>query len=113
MIIYHNARCSKSRATLALLLNHGFQPEIVNYLENPPDPNTLRSIINMLGGTIRDIIRSSEPIYRELSLDNQSLSESTLIDIVATNPRLLQRPIVVNGDQAAVGRPPENVLEIL
>ena len=111
--IYHNPRCSKSRATLALLRENGIEPEIVDYLQTPPDAATLKAIAAMLGGTLRDIIRTDEEAYRP------SLSEEKLAELVAENPRLLQRPIVVcrdkNGkrNRAALGRPPENILSIL
>ena len=110
--IYHNPRCSKSRATLALLNENGIEPEIVHYLENPPDAERLKTITAMLACSIRDIVRSGEELYRQFGL-KESLSEQELLDIVAANPRLLERPIVINGDKAALGRPPENVLSIL
>lgn len=111
--IYHNPRCSKSIATLALLKEHNVEPRVVKYLDNPPSAATLREIANMLGGSIRDIIRRGEPLYRQLNLHDRPWSEAELLDLVATNPRLLQRPIVVSGERAAVGRPPQNVLSIL
>ena len=112
-VIYHNPRCSKSRATLELLNQNGVKPEIVPYLDNPPDATTLTAITKMLSCSIFDIIRKGEAIYTELDLSNQQISEQEMIDIVVDNPKLLERPIVVNGDRAAVGRPPENVLGIL
>lgn len=111
--LYHNPRCSKSRAALALLKENGVTPEVVNYLENPPDTETLKGITVMLGGSIRDIIRAGEDLYRELGLADKALPEDALLDIVAANPRLLERPIVVCNGKAAVGRPPEKVLSIL
>lgn len=111
--IYHNPRCSKSRATLALLQEHGVEPTVVRYLDAPPDAAALRAITGMLGCSIRDIIRTGEDAYRELNLADKTLTEAALIDIVAANPKLLQRPIVINGDRAAIGRPPQNVLAIL
>lgn len=111
--IYHNPRCSKSRAVLALLYEKGIEPEIVEYLENPPDAETLKAIVAMLGCSIRGVIRVGEDIYRQLGLKDEALSEEDLIDIVAANPRLLERPIVVKRGKAAVGRPPENALSIL
>lgn len=111
--IYHNPRCSKSRATLALLQEHGIEPAVVRYLETPPGAAQLKSITAKLGCSIRDIIRTGEAIYRELGLRDKTLSEAALIDIVAAHPQLLQRPIVIHGKRAAIGRPPENVLAIL
>jgi len=112
-VIYHNPRCSKSRATLALLREHGVEPTVVRYLESPPDAAALKSITVMLGCAIRDIIRSGEDAYRELNLDDNTLSDDALIDSIAAHPKLLQRPIVIHGKRAAIGRPPENVLAIL
>ena len=113
LTIYHNPRCSKSRQTLALLEAHGYQPTIVEYLNNPPDASTLRDILHKLGVTPRDIMRSKEAAYQQQQLDEPSLSDEALIQAIADTPILLERPIVVNGEQAAIGRPPANVLEIL
>jgi len=111
--IFHNPRCSKSRATLALLQEHGFEPEIRLYLENPPDPGELRSILGKLGLTARQLIRTGEAEYRELGLSDESLSEETLIAAMAVHPRLIERPIVLANGRAAIGRPSESVLDIL
>jgi arsenate reductase len=111
--IYHNPRCSKSRATLELLVNHGIEPNIVLYLEQPPDAETLISISHQLGCSISDIIRKGEQDYKLLGLANRNLNEDDLARTVAKNPRLLERPIVLNNGKAAIGRPPENVLPIL
>ena len=111
--IYHNPRCSKSRATMEILSNQGIDPDVVLYLENPPDPQTLTQLTEMLGCSISDIIRSGEDIFTELGLAEHNLSEQDLVQIVADNPKLLERPIVVNNGKAVVGRPPENVLSIL
>ena len=114
--LYHNPRCSKSRATLALLVENGVEPDIVNYLDNPPDAAALRDITAMLGCSVRDIVRTGEAVYRELGLADDAPSapsEDALFDIIAANPRLLERPIVVHDGKAAVGRPPESVLSIL
>jgi len=111
--IYHNPRCSKSRATLALLRENGIEPRIVRYLETPPDARALKHLTALLGCSMRDIMRTGEDLYRQLGLQDGAQSEQQLIDIVAANPRLLERPIVVNGRRAALGRPPHNVLSIL
>ncbi len=111
--IYHNPRCSKSRQTLALLEGRGIEPEIVLYLQDPPSKTTLKSIVKKLGAaSAREIMRAKEAPYTELELDDVS-AETALIDAMVENPILIERPIVVNGDKAAIGRPPEAVLEIL
>lgn len=112
--IYHNARCGKSRDTLALLTEKGIAPEIVAYLDTPPDAATLRSLLQKLGLTdARALMRKGEAEYKELNLAAPSLAQDALIDAMVANPKLIERPIVVNGDRAALGRPPENVLAIL
>lgn len=111
--ILHNPRCTKSRATLALLRDHDIEPKIVEYLDSPPTAEELKDILAKLGLGPRDIIRRGEKIYKELELADKTLPDNALITAMAGNPVLIERPIVVNGDKAAVGRPPENVLEIL
>ena len=111
--IYHNPRCSKSRATLALLQERGIEPEVVLYLDAPPSVAVLKELTAMLGCSVREIIRRGEDVYRELGLRDAGLSEEALLAAVAAHPRLLERPIVVHGDKAVVGRPSENVLGIL
>ena len=111
--IYHNPRCSKSRQTLALLEERGLEPEIVLYLENPPSKTALKEIVKKLGATsAREIMRVKEAPYMELDLKNVT-AESALIEAMAENPILIERPIVINGEKAAIGRPPEAVLDIL
>lgn len=111
--IFHNPRCSKSRATLALLQERGIEPRIRLYLEDPPNAGELRAILDKLGMTARDLIRTGEAEYRDQSLDDESLGEEQLIAAMAATPRLIERPIVVAGSRAAIGRPPEAVLEIV
>jgi arsenate reductase (glutaredoxin) len=112
--IYHNNRCGKSRDTLALLKEKGIEPNIVNYLDTPPDGATLRNLLKKLGIVdARVLIRKGEAEYKELNLSDPSLSQDALIDAMVANPKLIERPIVVNGNKAALGRPPENVLAIL
>ena len=111
--IFHNPRCSKSRATLALLQERGFKPEITLYLETPPNADELSSILQKLGLTARELIRKGEAEFRELGLSDTSLTEQELIDAMVANPRLIERPIVLAGGRAAIGRPPESVVEIL
>ena len=111
--IYHNPRCSKSRATLALLEEHGVTPRVVEYLSTPPDPATLKRLLGMLRLTPRELMRRKEAAYTELGLDDDDLGEDSLIEAMIANPILIERPIVVAGDKAVIGRPPENVLELI
>lgn len=111
--ILHNPRCSKSRATLALLEERGIEPEVVLYLETPPDREELRSIRDRLGIGARQLLRKGEAEYRERGLADASLSEDELIDAMVAAPRLIERPIVLANGRAAIGRPPEAVLDIL
>jgi len=113
LVIYHNPRCSKSRQTLQLIEEHGQQPDVIEYLKTPPSVEALTAIIAALDVSPRDIIRNKEAEYKESGLDNQDLSDSEIIALMVANPKVIERPIVVNGDKAAVGRPPENVLAIL
>ncbi|MHA6203352.1 arsenate reductase (glutaredoxin) [Dyella soli] len=111
--IYHNSRCSKSRATLELLEARGEACEVVNYLDTPPSSAELTQLLDMLGMTPRELMRKGEPEYAELGLDNPALDDTTLIAALVSHPRLLERPIVVANGKAAIGRPPEAVLSIL
>lgn len=112
--IYHNPRCSKSRETLSLLQSHGVEPQVVLYLETPPDAATLRNLLKMLNlSSARDLMRQKEELYRTLNLADNGLTEEALIQAMVENPKLIERPIVVKQDQARIGRPPEQVLEIL
>jgi len=111
--IYHNPRCSKSRQTLALIEEKDISPDIVLYLETPPDRATLCSILEKLVVTARDIIRKGEDEYKNNGLGDDSLSEDELIDAMVKFPKVIERPIVVEGDKAIIGRPPEKVLELL
>lgn len=111
--LYHNPRCSKSRATLQLLRDRGIEPRIIEYLEAPPSTGDLARLVAALGVPARDLLRSGEPEFRELGLADESLSEEQILDAITAHPRLLQRPIVVAGSKARIGRPPEHVLEIL
>ncbi|MGU3523754.1 arsenate reductase (glutaredoxin) [Enterobacteriaceae bacterium C23F] len=112
--IYHNPRCSKSRETLALLKENGVEPDVVLYLDTPPDAATLKSLLKMLGmKSARELMRQKEDLYKELNLADSVLSEADLIKAMIANPKLIERPIVVKNGQARIGRPPESVLEIL
>lgn len=112
--IYHNPRCSKSRETLNLLKSNGVEPQVMLYLETPPDAATLHDLLQMLNlSSARDLMRQKEDLYRSLNLADSGLSEEALIQALVENPKLIERPIVVNRGQARIGRPPEQVLEIL
>ena len=111
--IYHNPRCSKSRQTLALLEERGISPRVVDYLKTPPSAAELKAILNKLGLKPRDLMRKGEPRYAELGLKDRDLDDDALISLMVANPILIERPIVVSGGKAALGRPPEKVLEIL
>ena len=111
--ILHNPRCSKSRATLNMLRGKDIEPKIIDYIENPPTAEEFRDILAKLDLSPRDLLRRGEKIYKQLELSDTALSDTALITAMVGNPILIERPIVVNGDKAALGRPPENVLEIL
>lgn len=111
--IYHNPRCSKSRQTLDLLRSRGHDPSIVEYLKLPPSEAELSNIIKALGVSPRLLIRKGEATYKELRLDDPCLTDEALIKAMAQHPVLIERPIVVRGNRAAIGRPPESVLSIL
>jgi arsenate reductase len=111
--IFHNPRCSKSRATLALLQERGIEPEITLYLESPPDADEIRSILQKLGLTARELMRKGEAEYREQGLADESLTEDELVAAMVASPRLIERPIVLANGRAAIGRPLEAVIEIL
>jgi len=113
LVIYHNPSCSKSRETLQILLDNHCEPRIVEYLEEPPSENELRDIITMLGISPRDLLRTTEPVYREADLEDDSLSDDEIIKAICEFPALMQRPIVISGTQAVIGRPPDRVLDII
>lgn len=112
--MYHNPKCSKSRATLALLQEKGIAPELMLYLETAPSAAALAEVLKKLGKEPKDIIRFNEEIAKELGISaKDERPDSEWLNIISNNPKLLERPIVINGDRAAIGRPPERVLEIL
>lgn len=112
-IIYHNPRCSKSRATLELLRGHGVNTTIIHYLDTPPGADRLAELAAALGLEAHELIRTGEPAWASLGLDAAAASPASLFRAMAEHPVLIQRPIVVVGDQARIGRPPEAVLELL
>ncbi len=111
--IYHNPRCSKSRETLALLETKGEKPKVVEYLKDTPDAKTLDEILKKLDMEPRALMRRKEAPYKDLGLDDPGLSRQALIAAMVEHPVLIERPIVLKGKKAALGRPPEKVLEIL
>jgi arsenate reductase len=111
--IYHNPRCSKSRQTLALLEQHAITPEIIDYQKQPLSEGDIKQLVSLLElDTARSMMRTKEDIYKQLALNTQQ-SEDKLIAAMAEHPKLIERPIVVNGNKAAIGRPPENILPII
>lgn len=112
-ILYHNPRCSKSRGALELLQENGVEPRIVRYLETPPDLATLRELLGKLGMAPRELLRRSEDEYRELNLADPALDDEAILKAMVEHPKLIERPILVVGARAVVGRPPERVLELI
>ena len=111
--IWHNPRCSKSRNSLALLEERGLETEIVKYLDEVPTKEELKNILSMLGmSSARELMRTKEAIYKELHLSNEN-SEEALLEAMVANPKLIERPIVIQGNQATIGRPIEKVIELL
>ncbi len=111
--IFHNNRCSKSRQTLKLIEDAGIEPKIVPYLENPPSKTQLKKVLSLLGLSPRELCRKNEADYKQAGFLDDSLSKDELIALMVEHPKVIERPIVVVGDKAVLGRPPENVLEIL
>lgn len=111
--LYHNPRCSKSRQALALLQERGYSPEIIEYLKTPPDVDTLRQLLSRLCLKPRDILRKREKEYLDLGLDDETLTDDQILQAIVKAPKLLERPILVRGDRAAIGRPTENLLPLL
>ena len=111
--IYFNPRCRKSREALQIIKERGIEPEIRNYLEDPPSQAELAEVLRKMGKKPRDIFRKSEPLYKDLGLKNKDLSDEVLLDYLHRYPILIERPIVVRGQRAVLGRPPEDVKKIL
>ncbi len=112
MKIYHNPRCRKSREALNIIQNHGVDPEVVLYLETPPSRNEIREVLQKLDMSAEQLVRKEEKLYKEEYRDKE-LSEDEWIVVMADNPKLIQRPVVINGTKAIVGRPPESVRVLL
>lgn len=111
--IYHNPRCSKSRQTLDILKNNGVSYNVVKYLESPPSVDEISQLLSQLNMSARELIRQGEKEYTELNLEEISINEQTLIEAMNQHPRLIERPIVTDGNKAIIGRPPEKVLDII
>ena len=112
--IYHNPRCTKSRLSLELVQEKGFDPEVIEYLKTPPTEKEISEILKLLGMTAREVVRKGEAIYKEKNLADASVSEEDLIKAMHENPILIERPIVIiDNKRAVIGRPPENILKIL
>jgi len=112
MQLYHNNRCRKSRETLAFLKEQGIEPEIVEYLKTPPDFDTLKNLIAKIGISPLELIRKKEQIFRD-NFKGKELSDDEWIQVMVDNPKLIERPIAITEDKAVIGRPKENVLELL
>ncbi|MNC12222.1 Arsenate reductase [compost metagenome] len=113
LTLYHNPRCSKSRGALELLEARGLQPRVVHYLETPPSAAELRELLGKLGYNARQLLRSGEEVYQTLNLADPTLDDEALIAAMLEHPRLIERPILVVGDKAIIGRPSERILELL
>lgn len=111
--IWHNPRCSKSRQTLELIRAKGIEPRIVEYLKTPPDREELRRILAALGIAPRDLLRRGEPAYKARGLADPALTDDDIVDAMVAEPVLIERPVVIGGKGAAIGRPPRAVLAIL
>jgi arsenate reductase len=111
--IYHNPRCSKSRQTLELLNERGIDPEVVDYLTAPLSTQALQTLSQKLRVSVVDMMRTKEQVFKELELGDTGVTDDQLLQAISQNPILLERPIVVCGDRAVIGRPPENVLELI
>lgn len=111
--IYHNPRCSKSRQTLALMQENGVEPDMVLYLDQPPSAKELATVIKKLGIPVRGLMRKGETEFKDYHLSDTTLTDAELIQVMCDHPKLIERPIVISGDRAILGRPPENVLAIL
>lgn len=111
--IYHNPRCSKSRQTLELLREKGIEPNIVLYLEESLSVKTITKLLGLLKMKPRQLLRSSEEEFKELGLKDKSISDERLIKFMSDHPKLIERPIVVNNEEAVLGRPPENIIELI
>lgn len=111
--IWHNPRCSKSRAALELLETNNCDAQVVEYLQDTPSIHEIKDVLSMLKIQARGLMRVKEDLYKELKLDNESLSQEELINAMANNPSLIERPVVIKDGKAAIGRPIENIIELI
>ena len=111
--VYHNPRCSKSRAAMEYLEENGIETEVVKYMDSPPDANDIKELLSMLGMTPRDLMRKHEKVFKDAGLDDPTFTDDELIEAMAQCPSLIERPIVVNNGKAVLARPPETVQDIL
>jgi arsenate reductase len=111
--IYHNPRCSKSRATMEFLQEKGIEPDVIKYMDNPLDEAALKKLLAMLGMKPRELMRKHEKVFKDAGLDDPTFTDDELIEAMAQCPSLIERPIVVNNGKAVLARPPEVVLDIL
>ncbi|ABK42813.1 arsenate reductase [Magnetococcus marinus MC-1] len=110
--IYHNPRCSKSRQTLQILQDKGIEPTVVEYLKTPLDKAALQNLLAQLGCSPREILRKGEEAYKENHLHDPNLTDDQLLNVLVAHPKLMERPVVVHGERAVLGRPPESVLAL-
>mgnify|MGYP001823320938 FL=1 len=111
--VYHNPRCSKSRAAMEYLEENGIETEVVKYMDSPPDANDIKELLSMLGMTPRELMRKHEKVFKEAGLDDPTFTDDELIEAMTQCPSLIERPIVVNNGKAVLARPPETVQDIL
>ena len=111
--VYHNPRCSKSRAAMEYLEENGIEAEVVKYMDSPPDANDIKELLSMLGMSPRELMRKHEKVFKEAGLDDPTFTDDELIEAMAQCPSLIERPIVVNNGKAVLARPPETVQDIL
>jgi arsenate reductase len=110
--IWHNPRCSKSRNAVTLLEEKGVEADVVKYLDTPPTKEELVAVLKMLGISARELMRTKEAIYKELNLKEET-DEDKLIEAMVQNPKLIERPVVIKDGKAAIGRPIENIIDLL
>lgn len=111
--VYHNPRCSKSRAAMEYLEEHGIEAEVIKYMDSPPDANDIKELLSMLGMSPRELMRKHEKVFKDAGLDDPTFTDDELIEAMAQCPSLIERPIVVNNGKAVLARPPETVQDIL